>query len=233
MTAEDLKINWDWVKEELFKKARISPARKDTLEDEIRAAMDDCLKKACSLIKTGRLIAEKKIAGLSADAIGLEGGVILPAGRIVSHIKGSGRVCIFLVTIGEGAEKAASRLMAEGDALGGYLMDMTASLAVESLAEGVEDGLRRRYAKEGMSVSMRFSPGYCDWAVEEQFKLDDILKFSRIGVSLTEKGMMVPKKSISAMVAIGPKELFSKRISQCAVCDRSDCDHRRADAPKL
>jgi cobalamin-dependent methionine synthase I len=117
--------------------------------------------------------------------------------------------------------------MACGDALRGYLLDRIGSIAVESLAQEAEDALTAEYAKKEKSVSMRFSPGYCDWAIEEQFKLSRILDFQKAGVKLTEKCMMVPKKSISAACAVGPKGLFSRKKSHCSLCAQDECAYRR------
>jgi len=65
--------------------------------------------------------------------------------------------------------------------------------------------------------------------VEEQFKLARIIDFSKAGVTLSENCMMIPKKSISAIVGIGPKQLFSNIKSPCAVCNMKVCGYRRID----
>jgi cobalamin-dependent methionine synthase I len=98
---------------------------------------------------------------------------------------------------------------------------------VESLAEAMERGLRGSYGASGMSVSARFSPGYCDWPVSGQSALDGALGFSKAGVALTESLMMTPRKSISGLVAVGPKGLFSSAVSQCDFCGEKTCDFRR------
>ena len=126
-------------------------------------------------------------------------------------------------------EDAATSCMDSGDHLLGYLLDRAGSFAVESLAENTEKRLRCSLAPEGLGVSMRFSPGYRDWAIEEQFKLAKIVDFKKAGVTLSENCMMVPKKSISAIVGVGPKKLFSKVISPCAVCNMKVCDYRRSE----
>jgi cobalamin-dependent methionine synthase I len=74
---------------------------------------------------------------------------------------------------------------------------------------------------------MRFSPGYCDWPVEEQRILDGILDFSKIGVRLTDSYMMAPKKSVSGVVGIGPKNIFSGSRSQCEICGDKECGYKR------
>jgi len=91
----------------------------------------------------------------------------------------------------------------------------------------MEKRLRKNYHLAKKSVSSRFSPGYCDWALEEQFKIAKLLDFSKIGVTLTEGCMMVPKKSISAMVAIADESIFKDFVSSCTICEKQDCGYRR------
>lgn len=209
MIKTDMKIDWDWVKESLFKKERIVPGSPDTVLD----SADESIDRAKSLAAPKAIVMKK---------------IFTPSGKLVSsYIKGTSDIYVFLVTIGPAVEEEASRLMKTGESLSGYLLDGVGSLAVESLAENLEDRLRKEYKIKGKSVSMRLSPGYCDWPVEEQTKLDAILDFSKIGVRLTENCMMIPRKSISGLLGIGPAGLFSKAKSQCNICNMKGCDYRR------
>ena len=219
--TEDIEIDWDWVDSELSKIERIPPPG--------RIAAEDCIKEAKTLARPKAISITKKIIDIVPGSIEVEGSVVFPGGRLAAYIKGAKYLHLFLVTIGSGIEESASMWMSKGEFLYGYLLDRIGSLAVESLAEAMEKRLRAIHASNSESVSMRFSPGYCDWPLEEQFALAKVLDFSKAGVHLTEKCMMVPRKSISAMVAIGPGNLFSKTSPQCVVCDKADCDYRRSD----
>ena len=109
----------------------------------------------------------------------------------------------------------------------GYLLDRIGSFAVESLAESVEKKIRKDYSILKKSVSRRYSPGYCDWPIEEQHILAKILDFSKIGVTLNESCMMRPKKSISAVVAVAERGVFNESGSTCEICEKKDCGYRR------
>lgn len=220
-------IHWDDVRKELLDRERIN-SRKDTTVELVKCA-GICLKKAESLAAPKIVCIEKKVDSLRGGIIALEGGIRLHTGSVSSYLNGAQALCIFLATIGSGIEETATCLMSKGDGLEGYLMDRIGSFAVESLAQDFEEKLRESYSKEDKSVSMRFSAGYCDWAIEEQSALDKALDFSSAGIHLTKSYMMVPKKSISAIVGIGPKGLFpEKRSSPCSICDEKDCGYRRA-----
>ncbi len=223
-------IDWEWVKKELLYKERIRPGSGNGVGDTLLAYTEEALKKAASLVDPNSVIAKRRIARIEQASIELDGNITFSGRHLPAYIDGAGEICAFLVTIGDAVEREASALMAKGDSLRGYLLDRAGSFAVESLAGSTENRLREAYGLEERSVSMRMSPGYCDWPIEEQGVLAKVLDFSSIGVRLTEKFMMQPKKSISAIVAIGAKGVFTSSRSQCGICDLKDCSYRRGNA---
>lgn len=220
-------IDWAWVRKELMEKERIRSSKGRGKGDPMAARAEECLKKAEGLVRPKIVSIEKPVMAIEAGHIRIEPDTAFSGRRLSSYLKGARRLNIFVATIGGWLEDEASRLMKAGEELDGYLLDRIGSFAVESLAQNFEEGLRRRYAGKGESVSMRFSPGYCDWPIEEQRKLASVVDLSKAGVRLTESCMMIPRKSISAIVGIGPGRSFSKKRSQCVVCKLSDCSYRR------
>jgi hypothetical protein len=225
MTDIKCSINWQRVEKEVLTRERIGPRKNNPA---IFESVKTCIEKARLLCSPNAIFSEKKIISILPDSIDLEGNVTLLTRSISAYIKGGDRVRIFLVTIGCPLEEEASRLMNDGEQLEGYLLDRIGSFAVEMLAEDFEYKLREACALNKESVSMRFSPGYCDWPIEEQFKLDKLINFSKAGVRLTENCMMIPKKSISAMTGIGPEGAFSpNKRSPCFICNIKKCDYKR------
>jgi hypothetical protein len=222
-------IDWAWVDNELKNREGLSSDGNSERSDSIAKSLDESLSKAKALSRPDYIHAVKKIAAIGEDFIELEGGTRFSSGKISKYIKGASHIVVFLVTIGEGIENAASVLTKGKEPLEGYLLDKIGSFAAESLAEAVENKIRKDYLMLRKSVSRRYSPGYCDWPIEEQRVLAKILDFSKIGVSLTESCMMRPKKSISAVVAIADKGIFTESGSACGICEREDCSYRRVN----
>lgn len=211
-------INWDAVKRELLQKEGINAITDPAQKRIILICAENCLEKAKKLTSVKIVSVEKNILSLSKISAGK---------KIASYVKDADMICAFVATIGKKLEDEASRLMKENDHLSGYLLDRLGSFAVEHLAENFEEKLRKKYALKRKSVSSRFSPGYCDWPTSAQTRLAKFTGFGKAGVKLTKGCMMVPKKSISAIVGIGPEGLFSKRKSQCSICDMKECNYRR------
>jgi len=219
--------DWAWVEYELKARERINTDDKSERGTAIVKALNKSITRAKALLKPNYIQTIKKITSIGNNFIELEGGVRFSSGKISGYIKGASHLAIFLVTIGDGIENMASELTKDKEPLEGYLLDRTGSFAVESLAESIEKKIRRDYSILGKSISRRYSPGYCDWPIEEQRILAKILDFSKVGVSLNEACMMQPKKSISAIVAIADKGIFTESGSTCEICEKKDCSYRR------
>lgn len=222
-------VDWDWVRKEVIRTEKISNDNKAPAAG-IRAVLDECMRKARSLTITKYTSVEKKINNIGSGFIEIEGGIKFSTERISSYIRGATHLVLFIATIGDGIEKEAGLLTKGAEPLKGYLLDRISSFAVESLAEKMENRIRKDYLLNKKSVSCRFSPGYCDWAIEEQFEMDRVIDFSKIGIRLTESCMMDPKKSISAIVAVADEGVFKGAVSSCDMCDIKDCAYRRDTA---
>lgn len=211
-------IDWDIVKKELLNKEGIAKIKDADQKKTLSICVDECLEMAKKLVRPKTASTIKPTGILKDLAVGK---------KISSYIKGADKICIFVVTIGGLLEEEASQLMNSGDHLRGYLLDRLGSFAVENAAENFEEGLRNKYVREDKSVSSRFSPGYCQWPTNQQKNLDKLLSFKKAGIRLTGSLMMVPKKSVSGIMGIAPAKVFSKRRSQCSICDKKDCSYRR------
>jgi len=74
----------------------------------------------------------------------------------------------------------------------------------------VEGEIRQELAS-GEGLVSRFSPGYGDLPLDYQRTLLSVLDTSRkIGVSLTDSLLMVPSKSVSAIVGVRPAQGSSR-----------------------
>lgn len=220
-------IDWDFVKKEVYRSEKVDLEDKGERALNIRSTLHMCFRKARALADPGYFFQEKKILGIGEDFIEIEGNIRFLSRKIPPFIKGSDKLVLFVVTIGDALEKDAGDLTLSRDPLAGYLLDRIGSFAAESLAQRLENRLRRDYSLLKKSVSSRFSPGYCDWPTEEQFKLDKALDFSKANIKLTDGCMMVPKKSISAIVAVADEGIFKDFISSCNICGQENCDFRR------
>ena len=130
------------------------------------------------------------------------------------------KVFPYIMTIGPELEQAAASL---GDLLKQYYLEEIANFVLEEGASWLAEKLKNRW---GFPVLSNMSPGSLeDWPITEQGKL--FLLFGdtekTIGVRLTDRYLMLPRKSLSGILF--PSE---ETFTACRLCPREVCPSRRA-----
>ena len=160
------------------------------------------------LADSGDLIAPRGIFQLfdyrvEGNRLILQGGVAeLESSFLAGKYRSSGEIGLFVVTIGGELEERAALLMKENRALESLALEAVASEAVEQAAHYLQRHIQKKLGKR----LIRYSPGYDehrgknDWKLEEQKVIFTLLQPEKIGVHLTGSCMMVPRKSVSAIV---------------------------------
>jgi len=153
-------------------------------------------------------------------------GITFFSGKIIGKmLRHSESYAFFLVTAGPEPEKLARKLLNEGNYLEGYIVDLVASVIVESAADYLEEQVRVLAKEQGMLISNRYSPGYCSWDVEEQQKLFRLFPADCCGISLSESSLMNPVKSASGIIGIGADVQY--RDYTCEICSMLNCQFRK------
>jgi hypothetical protein len=170
------------------------------------------------------------VDGLSFDAdqsgFILEGARFASGKMIASQIREAESAAVFLCTAGPWLEAWSKRLIAEGDFAKGYMVDAAASEAVEAAMDKIQTHLAGTLLSSGNRITNRFSPGYCGWPVSDQQALFSLFPDGFCGVTLTPSSLMVPIKSVSGVIGIGPNVRFN--LYPCKTCGMKGCFKRKA-----
>jgi hypothetical protein len=154
------------------------------------------------------------------------GGVEFVTQPIISkRLKSCEALAIFVCSIGPRMEQQARLLMEAGKMLEGFLLDQVASEIVEQAADWTEQKLSEIVIPMGWKMTNRYSPGYCKWSVAEQHKLFSFFPPRVCGIELTKSSLMIPIKSVTGVIGIGPKA--ERDAYECTICDMSDCFRRK------
>jgi hypothetical protein len=152
----------------------------------------------------------------SHDCVTLVGGATLTGPLVTRQLAGAQRVIVAVCTIGTEIEDAVTHLLYE-DPLYALALEGLGNAAVEHLSQQVCAQIGEQAQVEGLQASTPLSPGSSDWPVEiGQPEIFNLLDPSKIGIALTSGGMMVPKKSMSFIIGIGPE---MSQTNMCEVCD--------------
>ena len=136
------------------------------------------------------------------------------------NLRGCDYAYVFAATTGFGAHRLLSKYSALSP-LKGIVSDCVGSAAIEAFCDKIN------FSFENPDfLRPRFSPGYGDLPIENQ---KDILSFldagKTIGLTLTDSLMMIPVKSVTAIIGIG-KEKNKCKGPGCMICSGVNCPYR-------
>lgn len=163
--------------------------------------------------------------GITADTVTL-GGLAVKSRNLAVNLKGCERAVLLAATIGRGADFMIKKYAVSNMAKAAVVQAAGAA-CIESYVDEVEDMIRKDAKERGLYLRPRFSPGYGDFALDYQRDIFQMLECSkRIGVTLTEGNLMMPSKSVTALIGLTAKERESCQMEKCSLCVKTDCEFR-------
>ncbi|WP_114298323.1 methionine synthase [Anaerobacterium chartisolvens] len=133
----------------------------------------------------------------------LEGGIELQSGSLSKLLCSSGEVVLMGATVGKEVCDRIEYEMANNNAAMAVIIDSVASQTADSCLDWMVHFLNSALAREGIKLTRhRYSPGYGDLALLYQKELFNALRLERLDMSITEKYMLVPEKSVIAIAGI-------------------------------
>ncbi len=149
---------------------------------------------------------------------------------ILRQLRGSAAYALFVCTSGTEYEAYQQRLKEQGDMVRVYIADALGSVIAEHCADQMEVTLQENIDKLGWRHTNRFSPGYCGWHVSQQQLLFPLFEGHTCGVRLTDSSLMVPIKSVSGIIGLGPQVKYMDYT--CGLCDFQQCYKRKLKLPQ-
>lgn len=159
---------------------------------------------------------------------------------LACHLSGCTSAVILAATLGPVADTLIRRYSVQ-DMQKALVAQAAAAAMIEAYCDTVCDSIEKEIAElseiSGLYKTTRFSPGYGDFAIEYQ---KDILKLLsceiKIGLTLTEGYMMIPTKSVTAVIGFSAqKKMPDKNMpekntmkNKCASCADKKCMFREA-----
>ncbi len=208
----DLDINVDSVLRGQGADPDIIRSRSPRLIDTAEKAIE----KSLQLIEPKILVEELEVLSYQHEILELEKGKKLTGPLVTGHLVGARSVIGAVCTVGSKIDQYASEVMEE-DIVLGLAIDGVGSAAVEALANAVCRQIELDAAEKNYQTTIPLSPGMIGWDVEVgQPLIFDIMDPAKIGVQLTPYYLMVPRKSLSMLIGVGPGINSGERI--CDYC---------------
>jgi len=162
---------------------------------------------------------------LRGDTLTVAGTVLtLDGADIRKHLGGSETCILMAATLGAGVDAEIRRAQATDMGLAAIL-DAAATAAIEWVCDDYQTRLAEQYGY----LTDRFSPGYGDLPLSLQGPFCAVLDTARrIGLQATERSLLVPGKSVTAIIGILTRPT-KRRSGGCDTCAlRETCAYRKA-----
>jgi hypothetical protein len=220
-TQIDIAVDAAQVRRYLGYKADVEPSPR------IASLLDEYIDRAGHLLQPAYSCMIRDVEAVDGSYAFVQGPVLFQGDSIARLLRRCEKVAVFVLTIGDALEEMVGRLADDGLIVEAYILDAVGSSAAEKLADFVQATVSSTARIEGLCTSHRFSPGHCDWDIGQQRMVFHALKGDWAGVYLTEDCLMVPQKSVSGIIGIGPRGDGVETFSPCETCNKRNCLARR------
>jgi hypothetical protein len=201
---------------------RVRPEIKRQI-DELLAGVENT-----QLLATAAAYEYYTVKDMSPEQVSLEGGKAVHGSLLPSLFPGAKELAVAVCTIGPGLEKQVTDYSKNGETLRGMLLDGIGSAAVDMLNQEACRLIASEASSRGYQASSPVNPGMPGLPITEQWNLLELAGAGKIGVSLTSSGVMVPRKSTSMVISLGPQMATWTQADICARCNlRETCPYRK------
>ena len=159
------------------------------------------------------------ITEVDYQRLSLKGNIVLHGSALSSVLSPAKELAVLVCTIGCKLEEKVTDYFGKSKPLPGLLLDGIGSAAVDSIAQEACRLIRRGASLRGYQTSGPLSPGGSSFPLSEQWQLFKLVLAEEIGVRLTSTGLMVPRKSVSMVIGIGPQMKIWTKAEACARCN--------------
>jgi len=212
----DIPLKLDYNDEVLRRQGVGEPSR---VRPEIKKVITELLAEVeeKSLLEPAVAYGYYPITAMDADRISLEGDKAINAPLLPATFPEAKELIVLIATIGPRLEKQVTDYSKSGGALRGMVLDGIGTAAVDMLIPEALKSIAGEVSSRGYEISSPVNPGMPGFPMTEQWNLLELAPAQEIGVSLSSSGVLIPRKSTSMVIGIGPK---MTRWTQAEVCQR-------------
>lgn len=203
------------------------------IDSKVNALIDNCAVRLQNAVKPRYTYKIFKIEEKDNGIQPSETELILTGNDIKNHLKGCGYCAVLAATLGIAADNiirvAQNISMSEA-----VVYDACAAESIERVCDKVcaeiENEINSKVnSGTKLKLTSRFSAGYGDLPIELQ---PEILRLTdaerKIGLTVTESNIMIPRKSVTAIVGIYSGERKPEVLKDCGTCNLKDsCMYRK------
>jgi hypothetical protein len=201
--------------DDILRAQGMDPGNSKSRKPALTAAAERARMEGISLLHPAAVLREVGIREHRHNRVILENEGELSGPLVARHLAGAYRLIAVICTIGDELETIVSQKLKD-EPLYALALDGLGNAAVECLSQAVCQHIGEQILTEPNAASTPLSPGHPEWPVDiGQPEIFNLMDAATAGVTLMPSSMMVPKKSMSFIVGIGPN---MEQTGMCEIC---------------
>ena len=203
------------------------------IDDNLNSIIDDCIKLTKSKINPRYILGVYSILKEKINdnyQIKFKDSELVIESKDLYKLLNDCSECIVLAaTIGINIEKEI-KLNSYSNLTKSIIIDACATTAIEEFCDKLQSNIELILNKEGKYITNRYSPGYGDLNIDLNEIFINLLRASsKIGVTITQDKIMIPRKSVVAIIGISEiKNKYNKK--SCLDClNYNRCKYKKGD----
>ena len=203
--------------------------RNQILSHDMENLIDITIDEAYKLVKPRYVYRYFEILSKDINYLELKDTNVYMKGKDISvHLNGSKECYLMAVTLGVEIDKKI-RYYEHSSLTKAMILDAGATTAVESACDIVCSIIKNDLKKVGLTITRRYSPGYGDFDINIQREILNLVDAEKlIGLTITRNNILIPRKSVTAVVGVIDEKLDYKTFEKCKSCPNySKCAYRK------
>ncbi|MGO5076138.1 methionine synthase [Clostridium sporogenes] len=200
--------------------------RGQEISNEIHSLIEECIKEIKTLVSLRSTYKYSKVQiNNQVNLIDID--LKLEGKDIIRHLEKSNRCCVMAATLGSEVDRKIL-YYEKINMTKAVILDACATTAIEEYCDFIENEIKKEAVENELNINWRYSPGYGDLDISIQRNLLKSLDAEKIiGLTVSSHNILIPRKSVTAIIGIIPKEVIVKKKS-CNQCNKFDsCKFRK------
>ncbi len=155
-----------------------------------------------------------------SDCIQLQnaGGFVLQGEDIRHHLADCRECVLMAATLGNAVDRHITALQVT-DMTRALILDCCATAAIEAYCDEVQEAVHQYARDREAAITFRYSPGYGDLPIDCQRAFVALLDAPRrIGLTASMENILIPRKSVTAIIGICPDGAAHGKAPGCEGC---------------
>lgn len=194
-------------------------------DETVRNAVEDAIAALYRVMTPKSVTREITIQPVAENTLALDG-VTIQSKSLYQHLDSCGEGVLFAATLGAPVDLLIQRYNVI-DMSQAVILQACAAAAVEAYCDKCQDQIEAKAREKGLYLRPRYSPGYGDFPLAYQKDVLYLLNAQRrIGLTRTESDMLVPTKSVTAVIGFTTVST-SCHVARCMTCAAKNCPFRK------